>query len=170
VKKMFLLLATLVVLAGACGGGENDAASLPVNDGADPPAVASPCLEDEPECDDTPTDLEPQDLPSGDSTVANDGLVIGGGLTVTEALETNAEGVIAVRGFLVVNGEQARLCEALAESFPPQCGGASVSLDSIDQFDPAELVTEGDVTWTDLPVTIVGEVLSGTLVATPISQ
>jgi len=167
---MFLLLATLMVLASACGGGEEEAASLPVNDGADVPAVGGPCLEDEPECDDTPTDLEPQDLPSGGSAVANDGLVVGGGLTVTEALETDAEGVVAVQGFLVINGEQAQLCEALAESFPPQCGGASVLLDSIDQFDPDELVTEGDVAWTDLPVTIVGEVHSGTLVATPISQ
>lgn len=164
--RLAALLTALILVAAACGGGE-DNAQVPVDDAGDSRVIASACLADEPDCNDTPDgDAEPQDLPSGDIG----GLVIGGGLTIPEALATEATGVIAVQGFLVDNGQEARLCEVLAESFPPQCGAASVTLDSLDQIDPDDLSSEGDVTWTDRPVTVLGELSDGVLTTTSLSQ
>lgn len=171
VPRLAALIAALSLAAAACGGGDTDA-QVPVNDAGDRPVVASACLIEEPECDDTPAgDQEPQDLPSGDDGAVNSGgLVIDGGLTIPDALTTDATGIIAVQGFLIDDGQEARLCELLAESFPPQCGGASILIDSLDQIDPDELVSGGDVTWTDQLVTVLGELVDGTLVTTPLSQ
>ena len=168
-KKLVLLIASLALLAAACGGDNDEAAPLPVNDGPTP-AIDAACLIEEPECDDTPGG-EPQDLPApGDDPVVSDGFVVDGGLSVAEALQTDATGTIAVQGFVVAVGEDARLCEALAESFPPQCGGASIGLEGLGQIDPDELSTEGDVSWTDFTTTVLGELVDGTLVADPLSQ
>ena len=159
-KKALLLLAALALALAACGGGDSDdaaTADLPINDGNDP-GIAAACLEGEPDCNDTPGG-EPQDLPSGgdDEPTAV--------LSVADA--ANAAGQVTVTGFLIDVAGESRLCESLAESFPPQCGEASITLTSLDQIDPDELKTEGDVTWTDYPVTVFGEMVDGTLVATP---
>lgn len=156
--KNVILVAAIALLTSACGG-EDDSAALPVNDGADS-TIDAACLIEEPECDDTPGDLQPQDLPSG----TDDKPIVA--ISVPEA--RGASGPVAVAGFLVTNGSDIRLCEALAESFPPQCGGVSIAVSSHDQVDPDDLVSEGDVTWTDYAVTIAGEMVDGTLVATPI--
>lgn len=157
-KKLKLLVAMLALVAAACGGGEDDAAALPVNDGADLSSAAA-CLTAEPDCNDTPGG-EPQDLPtSGDDAAA---------IAVSVIDAVGMTGPAVVTGFLVDSGEDLRLCEALAESFPPQCGGESIALSDHDQVDPEDLQTEGSVTWTDSAVTISGEIVDGTLVATPI--
>ncbi len=169
--RLAAVIAGVALVAAACGGGDADG-QVPINDAGNSPDAASACLIEEPECDDTPDgDLEPQDLPSGDDgAVDSGGLIIDGGLTIPEALATEATGIIAVRGFLIDDGQEARLCELLAESFPPQCGGASIVLDSTDQIDPDDMTSGGDVTWTDQLVTVLGELMDGTLVTTPLSQ
>ena len=161
-KKLSLLFAIIALVAAACGGGDDDSAALPVNDGADP-AIGSACLAGEPDCNDTPGG-EPTDLPPAGDDSSVDGLVAQ--VSIADAASTSGD--IAVAGFLVVVDGQARLCEALAESFPPQCGGASVALSDYDQVDPDDLQSEGAVTWTDYAVTVFGEMVDGTLVATPI--
>ena len=156
-KKLLLLIAALTLLATACGGGD-DTAALPVNDGADP-AIDTTCLVGEPECDDTPGG-EPQDLPApGDEEPI---------VAVSVADASDQFGQISVTGFLVEVDGEIRLCEALAESFPPQCGEASITVTSREQVDPDDLQNEGAVTWTDFAVTILGEMVDGTLVATPL--
>ena len=51
-----------------------------------------------------------------------------GGVTVSEALASSSQ-VGWIRGFLLAERDQpVMLCEALAESFPPQCGGAALIL------------------------------------------
>ena len=51
-----------------------------------------------------------------------------GGVTVSEALASDAH-VGWIRGFLLAERDQpVMLCETLAESFPPQCGGAALIL------------------------------------------
>ena len=52
----------------------------------------------------------------------------GGGLTVQEAIDSDAEGPLLVRGYLVRRGDETRLCTALAESDPPQCGEPSLEV------------------------------------------
>lgn len=96
-------------------------------------------------------------------------MVVGGGLTIDEALTTDATGILAVQGFVVADDSGIRLCDLLAESLPPQCGGASIAVADLDAVDPDELKSSQGVTWTDFPVTIVGEIIDGALVPTPLS-
>lgn len=69
-------------------------------------------------------------------------------LSVRDALRTRPSGVIEVRGNVIVHPDgSARLCEGLAGSYPPQCGGESVA---IAGFDPRVLEhpdSAGGVTW-----------------------
>jgi hypothetical protein len=73
------------------------------------------------------------------------------------------EGPAAVTGSLLANGDDVRLCAALAESFPPQCGGDSITVVGLDLDTLDGLTTEGEVTWSDLPVTVEGDLQDGTL-------
>ena len=52
-------------------------------------------------------------------------------LTVEEALSADGESV-AVGGALFVEGDLMRLCDAVMESFPPQCGGATIRVVGLD--------------------------------------
>lgn len=50
----------------------------------------------------------------------------GGGLTVEEALASTLEGPLAVAGYLLEVEGELRLCSAVLESYPPQCGQPSL--------------------------------------------
>ena len=63
-----------------------------------------------------------------------------------------------------------KLCDALAESFPPQCGGASLVVFGLDLATVDGLVTEGDVSWTDRPIELRGVVSDGTLTVSENAQ
>ncbi len=69
----------------------------------------------------------------------------------------------AVTGNLLVEGGETRLCSALAESFPPQCGGPSLLVDGLDPDTVADLTSEGEVSWTDHPIVLEGIVDGDTL-------
>lgn len=76
----------------------------------------------------------------------------GPGISVTDALGWMGEGeAVLVNGALFVDAEgDIRLCEALAESFPPQCGGARLLVEGIGDLDAfPELQEEGDVRWVE---------------------
>ena len=95
---------------------------------------------------------------------------VGPGISVSEALAADLDGPLLVNGFLVIRGgehddpEVVRLCEALAESYPPQCGGASVVVEGLGLKSIDGIVSEGPISWTDQSVqvlgTISGEILS----------
>ena len=78
---------------------------------------------------------------------------------------TSSDGEAELEGFVVVNGEMARLCEALLESFPPQCGEPSIEIGNIAELD-AELTTAEGVSWTDQPITLSGTSDAGVLTIT----
>jgi hypothetical protein len=67
-------------------------------------------------------------------------------------------------------GENVKLCYALAESFPPQCGGASLVVDGLDLATVEGLMTEGDVSWTDQPIELRGVVSDETLTVSENAQ
>jgi hypothetical protein len=162
VNKIVLLVLLPALVVAACGGDSATTDELPVDDGSGrTPAVGGACLEGEPDCNDTPGG-EPTDLPPA----GNDEPPLPS--TIQVAAAAGASGPVAVAGFIVAAGDQIRICEALAESYPPQCGGASLPVTGLDQVDPDDLQTEGDVTWTDYAVTLYGEMVDGTLVVTPI--
>ena len=151
---------------------------MPPND--DPggtPAIVGTCLEGEPDCLDTlEPGQEPQDLPDHDLPVptrdeepgaVSGGMLVAGGLTVSEALATDATGILAVSGFLFDDRSGARLCELLAESLPPLCGGESIAVTGYEEVIGVPMVSAQGVTWTDQSVSLFGEIIDGILVVDP---
>lgn len=67
------------------------------------------------------------------------------------------------------DGTSARLCQNLAESFPPQCGGVSLVLDDLTGIDLGLLQNAAGTTWSDQPVVILGELIEGALISVPMS-
>ncbi len=164
------LTTLLALVASACA-----VASESSNPDAGLPQVSAICAEEVPDCDDTVAidpNAGPEEEP-GDAGPpppgASSGMLAGGGLTVAEALATEATGILAVQGFYLDDGTGPRLCETLAESFPPQCGGASLLLGDLTGIDLGLLQSSGSTTWSDQPVVILGELDDGTLNPTPTS-
>jgi hypothetical protein len=65
---------------------------------------------------------------AGGNAPAAGAAIPGGGLTVEEALSTIAEGPLVVAGYLIERDGELRLCSALLESDPPQCGEPSLEV------------------------------------------
>jgi hypothetical protein len=98
--------------------------------------------------------------PSGEPVlVITDGAVEGPGISVVEALGHQAtDDLVTVSGALFVDADgTVRLCDAIAESFPPQCGGERIRVTGLDLAAVPGLQTEGAVTWAE-GVTLLGSV------------
>lgn len=172
---MFVILA---LLAAACGTGDEQPAptapigasdepsALPINPNPDDtPVSAGACAEGEPDCNDTLViGDEPQDLPPPSDDVVPSGMLVDGGLSVADAVKVSRAGPIAVKGFLLIDGEGARLCDLLAESFPPQCGGAFAAIEGFEEILDAPLSNSQGISWTDQQVSFLGEFVDGTFV------
>jgi hypothetical protein len=75
-----------------------------------------------------------------------------------------------VNGALIVTGGETRLCEALAESFPPQCGGERLIVEGLD-LSAFDLTESSGVRWSDQPVQVLGIVIDDErLVVSGVSQ
>lgn len=86
----------------------------------------------------------------------------GGGLTVSQARDSDLDGPLTVTGFLIDDGRAVLLCEVAMESYPPQCAGASLDVEGITVADLEGARREGDVAWVD-QASLTGEVTDGTL-------
>jgi hypothetical protein len=109
--------------------------------------------------DDAPVD----DAASGSTVPQTSGLGAGPGISIDDALASDSDEMLLVNGNLLAQGGEVRLCSALAESFPPQCGGASLVVEGLKLEEVDGLITEGDVAWTDRPIQLLGVVGDGTL-------
>jgi predicted secreted protein len=89
--------------------------------------------------DDAPWPPEDVQPPATSSAIAP--------IEVAEILEGSSPTDASVIGFVVIDDGGARLCEALAESFPPQCGGSVVVIANPDALTVA-LEQEQAVRWT----------------------
>ena len=96
------------------------------------------------------------------------GVPAGNGLTVSQALRSDVDDVLLVRGFLVVVDGDERICETLAESYPPQCGEASMPVRDLRLVD-LPLKREGATEWTEEAVTLTGRLEDGSFVVDPTS-
>jgi hypothetical protein len=92
-----------------------------------------------------------------------------GPLTPEQARD--AAGEVTVEGALIaIEGEPVRLCSAILESYPPQCGEPSVevrgldldSLDGLSSTRPEDEVTPAR--WSDRPIRVAGMIEDGVLV------
>lgn len=87
------------------------------------------------------------DTDTGDSSLAP--------MEISELLEADVPITTSVIGYVVISDTGARLCEALAESFPPQCGGSAVDIANPDVLTVAFEEEQG-VQWTDPRVQLDG--------------
>jgi hypothetical protein len=79
-------------------------------------------------------------------------------LTVAQALESGADGPLRVRGTLISDARDVRLCSAILESHPPQCGQPSLRVRGLDLVGVSNMEQAKGVGWTSREVTLVGEV------------
>jgi len=88
-----------------------------------------------------------------------DGAVEGPGMSVADALgHQPTDDIVTVSGALFVNADgTVLLCDAIAESFPPQCGGERIRVQGLDVAAVPGLQTEGEVSWAE-GVTLLGSV------------
>jgi hypothetical protein len=88
-----------------------------------------------------------------------DGGISEPGMSVAQALgHRTTDDLVTVTGALFVDPDgTVRLCDAIAESFPPQCGGDRILVQGLDLDAVASLQTEGDVSWAE-GVTLFGSV------------
>ena len=73
------------------------------------------------------------------------------GMSVADALAHGpSDDLVSVSGALFVDpGGTVRLCDAIAESFPPQCGGASLEVTGLDLSTVADLQEANGVRWAE---------------------
>ena len=91
--------------------------------------------------------------------VIADGPISEPGMSVAEALGHQAtDDLVTVIGALFVDAAgTVRLCDAIAESFPPQCGGERIVVEGLDLAAVGDLQTDGEVSWAE-SVTLFGSV------------
>jgi hypothetical protein len=108
--------------------------------------------------------------PTTTTTVPGGGRVaVGDPISVEEALTAPADRPHLVRGYLFVNADGTMiLADSILESFPPQPGGASLSVVgfSVEGMAGLEDAPEGHqlVQWSEEPVEILGNVAAGVLI------
>jgi hypothetical protein len=107
---------------------------------------------------DTPT--EPGDSPAPEPSAAADAVLViarpgaavdGPGISVPEAIASAGDvGDVLVNGNLFVDPDgTVLLCDAIAESFPPQCGGARLDVRGLDLEAVAQLQEANGVRWAE---------------------
>ena len=157
-RRLAVVLAAVAVIAPACGAGDDQ----PEPEGAPlAPDVAA----------DEPADLPPID--DGPAGAPNEPVTPGipwspeFAMSVPEILASETAGAATVKGFLVIDAGGARLCEVLAESYPPQCGGEALPITNYEEFLGVRVQEAQGVTWTDDVVSFIGMIVDGTLVVDP---
>jgi hypothetical protein len=107
--------------------------------------------------DSPPASSAPGDAPV--LVIVDDAPGDGPGLTVAQALTHGpTDDLVTVTGALFVDADgTARLCDAIAESFPPQCGGDRIVVEGLDLDDIEDIQEENDVRWAE-SITLFGSV------------
>lgn len=149
-KKLTLLFALTALLLAACGGGTTGAGDSDLPDGGTAPDVAGACLEGDPDCQDVGDPNAPgsggsdEPMPPVDTLSVADVLAAG-----------NIDGRFVIAGFVFVDADgSARICDAILESYPPQCGGDSIPLTG--DLSNYELTSDQGLSWSDAPLRIEG--------------
>ena len=78
------------------------------------------------------------------------GTATGPGIGIEEAIGNGGGEPLLITGALVVDPDgRVLLCEALAESFPPQCGGARLEVRGLDLTSLPDLEEGNGVRWAE---------------------
>ncbi|MEX2424197.1 MAG: hypothetical protein WD990_09485 [Acidimicrobiia bacterium] len=153
-RRLLILLGVLALTAAACGGGDAWNSGTGPTDGSDTPDVAGACLANDPDCKDIG---DPNADPNAPSDASDEPITPSTTLSVTELLAVGSiDGPFVVTGYLFVDADgHAVLCEAIAESYPPQCGGQSIDVAGDIPAD-VDLTADQGVQWSDNPVDLEG--------------
>ena len=136
-KRPSALLLAIALVVAACTSSESVSTE---------PSADDACLVGAPDCEDSASsDLPPTEPERG--------------VSVADATAQPIDGAFELRGFFFADGSGARMCETLLESFPPQCGGASIPVGDFEVDLP--LSSEAGVSWTDQVVYLEGEIIGG---------
>jgi hypothetical protein len=171
--RVLAALFAVGLIVAACGDSDDELVSAgdeTVVDSGDSGGAAGTCPESDPDCGDNPA----VDGPAGDEgpdAPGSSGMTVDGGLSVSEALATDATGPLAVQGHLFDDGSGLVLCESLAGGGEAYlCDGASVPLEGLplDEYE-GSLIHQGGVSYTDGTITVVGEIVDGVLIVDPLS-
>ena len=85
---------------------------------------------------------------------------VGAPLYADTLIDSDMDADVVVVGYVLIDSTSARLCGALAESLPPQCGPTRII--GIDHLDLEFKEAQG-VRWTETHVTLWGHYSDGTL-------
>ena len=78
------------------------------------------------------------------------GTAVGPGISIEEAIGNGGGEPLLVNGSLLVEPDgRVLLCDALAESFPPQCGGARLEVRGLDLDSLPDLQEGNGVRWAE---------------------
>ncbi|MEM8903526.1 MAG: hypothetical protein AAGA17_18005 [Actinomycetota bacterium] len=72
-----------------------------------------------------------------------------GVLTPQGALDVDGSPVLEVSGFLHIDDTGPKMCSDILESFPPQCGGATLFLVDLDPGTVSNLQEEQGISWAE---------------------
>jgi hypothetical protein len=144
-RRILGVLLLSSVLVAACGG-----------DGANSDSDISPGVSDE-------TPVVSDGLPGDGSSDAGGTVMapVGPTMTVAELLAAGSGGPYSVTGYLfVLEDGSTVLADAIAESYPPQPGGARVAVEGVN-LQTVPLVEPTDpalaaVQWTEVPIELIG--------------
>jgi hypothetical protein len=136
-----LLVAIAFVVLAACSPAAAPSPTSPPDDGVSSDAT------------DVPDATDPGD--GGDAADAvlvidTQAIADGPGISVEDAVRSNfAEGVLVNGAVFIAPDGTALLCDAILESFPPQCGGTRLRVEGLTPEMLPNLQEEGDVRWAE---------------------
>ncbi len=94
----------------------------------------------------------------------------GGGITVEEALAGDHDGpVLVVGSYVHRRGEPPRLCSALLESFPPQCGEPALVVNGLEESAITGIEQQDGTIWA-VKVQVLGRVADETITVDSTAQ
>lgn len=92
---------------------------------------------------------------------------MGPGISVDDAIDSASDGPVLVNGYLFVDADGVvTLASAIAESMPPQPGGARLTVEGLNPGEYEMSESQG-IRWTDTQVQVLGTVEGETLVVSP---
>ncbi|MFN2484219.1 MAG: hypothetical protein ABR509_04690 [Candidatus Limnocylindria bacterium] len=109
---------------------------------------------------DTPTDSDqpqgsassPPSAPAADAVLRIDegATAVGPGISIQEAVDSTSTESLLVNGALFIDPDgNVLLCDAIAESLPPQCGGLRLAVEGLDVSSIPDLQEQGAMRWAE---------------------
>jgi hypothetical protein len=77
------------------------------------------------------------------------GLGAGPGISIEEAIALDSSEPVLVNGWVYARGGEVRFCDAVAESYPPQCPGVSLLVEGLKLEEVDGLQRASGVAWSE---------------------